>query len=155
MNFKGEYPPALIYLYFLMLEEKMSDGMRCVYVATVDIFRVTWWYLDLDDWKCYGVCFQRKHSWLLNLWISGELKIYWVKLLGLEMCDMWLYGWGWDRNPEDWNSSLAKWACHVEFTFCTWVLWSFLGVSGIGDLDVRSNTSHSSMTQEGKENQGD
>lgn len=35
--------------YFLLLEEKMSNGMRCVYVATVDILRVTRWYLDLDD----------------------------------------------------------------------------------------------------------
>lgn len=44
----------------------------------------------------------------------------------------------------------------MEFTFCTPVLWDFLGVSGDGGVDVGNNTSlHASMTQEGKGNQGE
>lgn len=72
------------------------------------------------------------------------------------MFDICTYRWCWDRSQEDRNSSLAKQAFPMEFTFYTAVLWDFLGVSGDGGIDVGHNTFlYTSTTQEGKGSQGE
>lgn len=46
------------------------------------------------------------------------------------MHDLCTYEWRWDRNQED---------LLMEFAFNAPVLWDFLGISGGGGIDARSN----------------